>query len=106
MSVEDKKIWTQRFFRLLAVIPPLIGSAFMNDLGKVTDFTGIFGFSIAFIVPALLAYYSQLKCTSRGLSISTPYLTYEGFLTGTIAQIASICLGLFLTIFVLVGLLI
>lgn len=45
-------------FRGLASMPPIFAASFVNDLGRVTDFAGVSGFAIAFIVPPLLALFS------------------------------------------------
>jgi amino acid permease len=45
-------------FRGLASIPPIFAASFVSDLGRVTDYAGVSGFAIAFIVPPLLALFS------------------------------------------------
>jgi hypothetical protein len=45
-------------FRGLASIPPIFAASFVSDLGRVTDYAGVSGFAIAFIIPPLLALFS------------------------------------------------
>ena len=45
-------------FRLIAVIPPLIGACFVHDLASILQWTGFVGVSMAFIYPTILQYKS------------------------------------------------
>jgi len=58
-------------FRLLASLPPFVGAFFVSDLGHITSFTGLTGFVIAFIVPPLLAYYSNARMKQLELTTAT-----------------------------------
>ena len=49
-------------FRLLAVVPPLIGAAVVSNLDKIMAMAGLIGFGIAFFVPALLALAARRRC--------------------------------------------
>jgi hypothetical protein len=48
-------------FRLLAAVPPIVVAFFVRDLGNVLEFTGLIGVAIAFLVPAMLALYSEAR---------------------------------------------
>jgi hypothetical protein len=58
-------------FRLMAAIPPFLGAIFVSDLGSITALTGLTGFAIAFIVPGMLAIYSEQRLFALGLRTST-----------------------------------
>ena len=88
--------------RLLAAVPPLLGAAYIHDLGKVTDFTGITALAIAFIFPAVLAIASERKCVLLGLDLKTPN---SHILTSSYIQYTSASLGIFLCVYVLINLL-
>jgi hypothetical protein len=88
--------YIKKIFRLLAAVPPLLGAASINDLGKITDYTGITGFAIAFIFPSLLAIYSEELCKRLNLSYTTPY---SHVLTSRPMQYASLGLGVFLIVY-------
>jgi hypothetical protein len=62
-------------FRLLAAFPPLIMAAFESNLGKITDYTGMTGFVLAFIFPPMLAYYSHTTLADVGMPVVTIYST-------------------------------
>jgi 4-hydroxybenzoate polyprenyltransferase len=46
--------WRRTVFRLVAAVPPIIAASYVSNLSEVTDFTGILGFSLAFIFPGFL----------------------------------------------------
>ena len=64
---------TRTCFRLLAAIPPVIMAYFITDLGLITRISGICGFAIGFVFPALLAYTSERKMAALNLPIKTRY---------------------------------
>ena len=43
----------------ISPVPPIIGACFVRDLGRITDYTGITGFALAFIFPGLLQRASK-----------------------------------------------
>ena len=98
ISVRKRKI----FMRLLAAVPPLLGAAYIHDLGKVTDFTGITALAIAFVFPAILAIASERKCVLLDLDLKTPN---SHILTSSYIQYTSASLGIFLCVYVLINLL-
>jgi hypothetical protein len=55
------------FFRLMAVLPAIVVAAVVKELAVITSFTGLAGFSIAFIIPALLAMRSEQMVVDRGV---------------------------------------
>jgi len=60
--------------RLIASIPPILGSIIVHDLPVIIGWTtGIFGFFIAFIIPAALQYFSKKKAESKLQSFTTMY---------------------------------
>lgn len=71
IQAHEKSRLQLRGFRLLASLPPFVGAFFVSDLGHITSFTGLTGFVIAFIVPALLAYYSNARMKQLELSPAT-----------------------------------
>ena len=50
-------------FRVLAAGVPIIGAAFVSDLGTILSWTGVVGVFIGLTVPALLQIASRRKCT-------------------------------------------
>ena len=46
-------------YRLIAVIPSLVLAMLFQDVGRATAFSGIMGFYLAFVYPALLSIYSK-----------------------------------------------
>ena len=68
-------------FRLLAAIPPLLAAVIVQDLGMIIDYTGLAAFAIAFLFPAILAKYSEVRCNEQGVNAFT---VYSGFFTATV----------------------
>ena len=95
-------LYMRKRFRLLAAVPPILGAALVSDLGKITDYTGITGFAIAFIFPALLGLYSEHRCVSSWVRSDTPY---SHLCTSRPWQMASLTVGIGLSVFVLGSLL-
>ncbi|GMI07992.1 hypothetical protein TrLO_g97 [Triparma laevis f. longispina] len=92
----ERKIVTM--FRILAAVPPIFGSLFVRDLGVITDYTGITGFAIAFIFPALLHKESKRSCKKKGRETKT---LYSGFFSeGDKFPNLMIAFGAFLVVFV------
>ena len=85
------------FFRLSAALPPLLAASCVSDLGFITDYTGISGFGIAFIFPALLSYYSFQRLKQKGLPTET---AYSNILTTPSFGLALIFFGIFLLFYV------
>jgi amino acid permease len=61
-------------FRLSASIPPLVGAALYADIGWITNFTGLAGFIIIFIIPAGLHWVASGR-------IKSPTAYDQGWLT-------------------------
>lgn len=87
-------------FRLLASAPPIIGGYFVSDLGRITDFTGIFGCILALLFPPLLGLYSERYFNERGWNAHT---VYSSELTSKMMKRAVLGYGVFVIIFVLVS---
>ena len=68
-------------FRLLAAIPPLLAAVIVQDLGMIIDYTGLAAFAIAFLFPAILAKYSEVRCNEQGVNAFT---VYSGFFTAEV----------------------
>lgn len=73
MYIHEKSEFKVRLFRLLAALPPFLGACLIRDLSQITSFTGLTGFAIAFIIPALLALYSERKMVERSLPVETEH---------------------------------
>lgn len=58
-------------FRLLAALPPIAAAMVVQDLGVIIDYTGLAAFAIAFLFPALLAKYSEIRCVAQGFDSHT-----------------------------------
>lgn len=102
---------TKVMFRLLASLPPIVAASLLSDLGQVANFTGITGFAVAFVFPAILGIYSkklvilknknnamlsnQLAPISLSTYYSVPVLTSEA------NKYVTLLLGLFLIVFVI-----
>ena len=103
-------------YRLLAALPPLIAAFFISDLGKVTNFTGITGFAVAFIFPSLLGIYSKklillknasnviFHNTASNLNLTTYYSV--PILTSDINMYITLFVGIFLILYVVTSLII
>ena len=64
-------------FRLIAVLPAVLIAATGYDLTIITQFTGICGFYIAYVIPALLSIYSERKLVRRyGISHTHTVCTF------------------------------
>eukprot|EP01038_Epipyxis_sp_PR26KG_P008822 gene8822-11911_t len=83
MHKYEKSRMRLSFFRSLAAIPPIFAAYAISDLGVITDYTGLSGFIIAFIFPALLSKFSKLRLESFGISSNTIYTSWK---TGPIYQ--------------------
>ena len=89
-----------KYFRLLASVPPIICAYFMSNLGQITDFTGITGFLIAFIFPAMLSRASISRLTKLNLPTRTYYTTR---FTSTYMINLTLLFGVGLTLYVLIS---
>lgn len=99
MHVHEKSRFKLRLFRLCAALPPFLGACVVRDLGNITAFTGLTGFAIAFVVPALLAYYSAQRMRVLDLDETT---VHSSKYSGTAAQYLLCCSGTLLVIVVAV----
>ena len=90
----------RKYFRLLASVPPIICAYFMSNLGQITDFTGITGFFIAFIFPAMLSRASISKLTKLNLPTRTYYTTH---FTSNYMINLTLLFGIGLTLYVLIS---
>jgi amino acid permease len=64
---------TKIFCRGISAIPPIIGAYFLQDIGKITAYTGLCGIAISFVFPPLLSYFSERQMKSQGLPHETFY---------------------------------
>jgi amino acid permease len=97
MHYYEKSRYLRIYFRMLAAIPSLIGAIFVDNIDLITSFTGLSGFVIALIYPALLSIYS--KKTLIGLNLSTE-TKYTNYLTSFPVCISIILFGLFSVIYI------
>merc|ERR1711871_308803 len=84
-------------FRLVAACPPFLLVMFVTNLEKITAYSGLTGFSIMLIVPALLAYSSKSIFKAQGSSIATS-LGEELQTQGVASKISMIVLGVIFTV--------
>ena len=91
-------------FRLLAALPPLIAAYFISDIGRAITYTGVSGFILAFIFPALLGIFSKKRVLENSLKSSTYYSV--PMLTSDINTYITLYIGIFLVIYVVVNLII
>ena len=112
-DVEDDRSIVIKY-RLLAALPPIIAAFFISDLGRVTNFTGITGFAVAFIFPSLLGIYSKtvilnknannviFNNTYNNLKLTTYYSV--PILTSDMNMYVTLSIGIFLIIYVITSL--
>jgi len=93
----EKKINVIRIWRLVGSVPPIFGAFFVRELGTITDYTGITGFAIAFVFPALLQIYSKREAKRLGL-MTTTY--YSGWMSGDYPTMFVGFVGVFLIVYV------
>ena len=89
-------------FRVLGAVPPIIGACFIRDLGRITDYTGVTGFALAFVFPGLLQRESRRRLEmKRGEGQGDNMYSMGCGLSGD--RMANIVtgFGLFLMVFVL-----
>jgi len=70
------------FWRLVASIPPIIGSIWVKDLSLSFLFSGISGIYIAFFIPALLQRSSTIELEKKNCTISDT--VYSGWHSNSI----------------------
>jgi hypothetical protein len=99
-NVEKSRL-TRIKFRLLAAIPPILGALIVRQVGEITDYTGITGYGITFVIPPLLAYYSGKLLESFGEPTATKY---SNRFTTVPMYITTAAVGCFLAAYVLFGL--
>jgi hypothetical protein len=85
-------------FRLFAAIPPIVAASMNLHLGTITDFTGLFGFIIAFIFPSLLAYSSEKILKQKNFNSLT---YYSSWMTRKEIQLLTLGFGIILVIYVI-----
>lgn len=71
MHYHEKDRIKTSMFRLLAALPPFAGACVISELSHITAFTGLTGFAIAFVFPALLAYGSARRLRELDLPVAT-----------------------------------
>jgi len=88
-------------FRVIASLPSVIAALFITDISMITNYTGLTGFVMALIFPALLSFYSRRKLLQLGLPTNT---RYSSILTSTFSSIFTIVFSVSLIVFVLYSL--
>lgn len=84
-------------FRLFAALPPIAAASLNLHLGTITDFTGLAGFIIAFIFPALLAHSSEKFLKQKNFNTLT---YYSSWMTRKEIQLLTLGFGIILVIYV------
>ncbi len=62
MDVRRKHFRLKVLFRIMAACPPLVGAAFVHDLGHILDYSGLVAIVIAFVVPCVLRQVTTIRC--------------------------------------------
>lgn len=89
-------------FRMLAAIPPFMFAMLISDLGQITSYTGVFGFTITMVFPSALAYASKRHLANKRISTFT---NFSNWLTSDIFVIVLFSIGILFTMLVLCTLL-
>ena len=97
----EKSRLRRSLFRLLAALPPMALALVESNLGEITDFTGITGFAVAFIFPALLSLFSARHLAGLGIETKTLYTSRW---TRHNVAVATAAVGAFLILFVAISL--
>jgi amino acid permease len=83
MHKHESSRWKLSIFRSLAAVPPIFGGLLYSKVEKITAYTGLTAFGLAFIFPPLLARFSAKTLVNIGLPVSTPH---SGFWTTDVFQ--------------------
>lgn len=94
---HESSRWKLNVFRSIAAVPPIFGALFIKDLGKITSFTGLTGFALAFIFPPLLSYVAKKKLELLGIRSDT---VHSSFWTNVYFQGILFFSGIFLIFYV------
>jgi len=79
------------FSRLLSSLLPILASLGVSDLSQIIGYATIPGVWVAFFSPALLQYFSIIKCENGGIEWSTPYS--NKYFSGKISIVVMLVLG-------------
>lgn len=97
MSKYEKSRFHVSIFRALAAVPPIFAALFVSNLGKITDYTGLTGFMLAFVFPSLLCHFSKKKLLASELPVKT---IHSGFMTCDCMQGVLLIVGVGLLVYV------
>ena len=97
MTRKLKKKELRIMFRLLASSPPFIVTMVCSNFETIVSFSGLVGFFIAMIIPALLARASKKRLLRKKLNPDTPYTSV---LTSDTSIHVMIALGTLMTLLV------
>ncbi len=70
-AMSDARLLTMS--RLIASIPPVLGSLALRDISQIIKFAALPGVWIGFFAPPLLQYYSIQRFRAAGLNSDTPF---------------------------------
>jgi amino acid permease len=96
IHLHDSNRSNTHFFRGIAAVPPIIGSLFVKDLGKITSWTGLTGFALVFIFPPLLSFAAKKKLDFIGIRSET---IHSSFWTHIVWQIFLFVSGVLLFVY-------
>lgn len=66
-------------FRIFVAIPPFIMAVTVTNLENITTYTGLPGFALSMVFPALLAYSSKVSLRNKRMSYITKFSnTFSG----------------------------
>lgn len=71
--LKEEDVKTRIFFRLVASVPQCIGALFVDDLGKLAKYGGVFTIVSYIVAPALLYVTSGRAMAENGMQATTVY---------------------------------
>ncbi|KAL0232735.1 hypothetical protein GEMRC1_011482 [Eukaryota sp. GEM-RC1] len=72
------------FFRLVAIIPPLLLAATRVDVGIISEIGGLFGFFVCFVLPAVMVLKSRKMSSALGTVVTHYDVLRSPFFAGFI----------------------
>jgi hypothetical protein len=96
-ELTDRDWKTQVFFRLLASLPQSIGALFVNDIGVIAKYGGIFTLLSYSAAPSILYIASGRRMREKGLPVETDYssklFSHDWIAYGLIVTTALVIVG-------------
>ena len=97
MSRKLRKKELRILFRVLASSPPFFVTIFCSNFESIVSFSGLVGFLIAMVIPALLAHASKKRLERKKMDPDTPYTSV---LTSNVLVYTTIIVGIVMTVLV------